>query len=232
MASHADKVFVISEQLGHYAQRNWGIDAKKLALLPNCADMERIKPLPGARIDPWLIGYAGSLMPYEGLDLLLEALAMLKAKGLPAKLLLIGDGEARPPLEALSKSLALEGEVSFAGRMEPEEARRLLAQAALVCLPRKPHEVCKIVPPIKLVEAMAMGKPVICPDLPVFMDELGDLAPGRVFAAGEASALAAKMERLLGDRELLEREGRLSREHALHARQWRQFVPSIMEPLP
>ncbi len=55
---------------------------------------------------------------------------------------------------------------------------RAWKQSALVCLPRKPFEVCRIVPPIKLVEALAMAKPVIVPDLPVFRDELGNSGSG------------------------------------------------------
>lgn len=229
VAARADSVFVISRQLGLYAKKNWRIDENKIKLLPNCVNIERIKPLPGVEVEPDLIGYAGSLLSYEGLDILLRAMAILRSKNRYLRLMLIGDGEAREELMALAKKLDLQSQVSFLGRMDPEAARAKLARASLVCLPRKAFEVCKIVTPLKLVEALAMGKPVICSDLPVFKDELGGLAEGWTFEAGNPQALANIIEEKLSAPDALKRQGELSREHVIHSRQWSQFTPSLMD---
>lgn len=228
VAAHADTIFVISRQLGLYVAKNWHIDEKKIRLLPNCIDIDRIQPFSEITIQPRLLGYAGTLISYEGLDLLLEALAILKSQHKPIKLLLIGDGEARPQLEALSHELQIKDQVEFTGRLEPEAARKRLAEAAVICIPRKPFEVCKIVTPIKLIEAMAMGKPVICPDLPVFRDELGELAKGWTFSPGNAQSLAVKIEECLQSPDNIARQGDLLRKHAVNSRQWKQYVPTLL----
>ena len=217
VAKHADRVFVISNQLSLYIQKNWGIPKEKIFLLPNCADVDKLKPdtsieenskeksdltiedcdtesallskdLSSLSSDvnneknsenfiyatsKIVIGYAGSLIVYEGLQTLLKAMDILvNRKNMNIHLNIIGDGEYRNTLEELARSLGLNNNVTFFGRLSPLEAKNKQDECSLICIPREPFEVCQIVPPIKLVEAMAKGKCVVVPDLPVFVDEL------------------------------------------------------------
>jgi len=94
----------------------------------------------------------------------------------------------------------------------------------MVCIPRKPFQVCEIVPPIKLVEALAMGKPVIVPDLPVFRDEMGNNPAGWFFKAGDAKDLARVIDGALADRAALVVLGARAREYASRRRCWRDFI--------
>jgi len=68
VARHADKLFVISEQLGNYAREHWGVDGHRMELLPNCVSPERFTVADAREVEPQSIGYAGSLIGYEGLD--------------------------------------------------------------------------------------------------------------------------------------------------------------------
>ena len=217
VAKYADRVFVISNQLSLYIQKNWGIPKEKIFLLPNCADVDKLKPdtsieenskeksdltiedcdtesallskdLSSLSSDvnneknsenfiyatsKIVIGYAGSLIVYEGLQTLLKAMDILvNRKNMNIHLNIIGDGEYRNTLEELARSLGLNNNVTFFGRLSPLEAKNKQDECSLICIPREPFEVCQIVPPIKLVEAMAKGKCVVVPDLPVFVDEL------------------------------------------------------------
>ena len=217
VAKHADRVFVISNQLSLYIQKNWGIPKEKIFLLPNCADVDKLKPdtsieenskeksdltiedcdtesallskdLSSLSSDvnneknsenfiyatsKIVIGYAGSLIVYEGLQTLLKAMDILvNRKNMNIHLNIIGDGEYRNTLEELARSLGLNNNVTFFGRLSPLEAKNKQDECSLICIPREPFEVCQVVPPIKLVEAMAKGKCVVVPDLPVFVDEL------------------------------------------------------------
>lgn len=228
VASQADRVLVISEQLGLYAREHWGIPAERLYLLPNCVDEERIKPDPEAGIAPRSIGYAGSLISYEGLDTLIDAMRLLVRKGSDVRLDIIGDGEARQALEAQAAALGLSEYVRFYGKMPPEKARAYLGNCALVCIPRRDFAVCRIVPPLKLAEAQALGKAVVVPDLPVFRDEMGAEPAGWFFRAGDAEHLATVLELALADPERLAATGARGRRHVLQCRQWRQFTDSIL----
>ncbi len=224
VARHADRLFVISGQLGRFARERWGIAEERMFLLPNCVEPERFA-LPASRgIEHNTIGYAGSLIAYEGLDTLIDAVAQLRARGAHPNVSIIGDGEARSALEAQVERLGLSEHIRFLGRMSPQNAQETLSRCALVCIPRKPFKVCEIVPPIKLVEAMAMGKPVIVPDLPVFRDEMGARPPGWFFKAGDAADLARVIETALADRAGLAVLGKQAKEYATTQRSWRDFV--------
>jgi glycosyltransferase involved in cell wall biosynthesis len=225
VARHADRLFVISEQLGSYARRTWGVPpAERLALLPNCIDPTRFTLGASTGVEPNTIGYAGSLISYEGLDTLVEAVDALGKRGVEVRVDIVGEGEARGQLEEQVRRLGLSDRIRFAGRVPPESVREILGRCALVCLPRKPFKVCEIVPPIKLVEALAMGKPVIVPDLPVFRDELGDSPAGWFFRAGDAADLARVIETALADRVTLAAVGERAREYATTQRCWSDFV--------
>lgn len=232
VARHADRVFVISDELGAYAEEHWGIPAERMALLPNCIDPDEVLPADSALVEPNTIGYAGSLIVYEGLDTLLEATATLVQRGTSIQVRIAGEGEARRDLEELAQRLGLGRHVHFLGRMEPAKAREMIARCALVCIPRKPFLVCEIVPPIKLVEALAMGKPVIVSDLRVFRAELGAVPAGWFFKAGDALDLARVIGDVLAQPDQLAEFGTRARDYAVSQRSWRRHVAPIVESLP
>ena len=231
VAVHADRVLVISEQLRQYAAQAWNIPADRFSLLPNCVDPCRVTPGDPHGVSPRSIGYAGSLIGYEGLDTLIEAVGILAGQGLDVRLEIIGDGEARPELERLVERLGLAGRVRLSGRVAPETARSMLAGCGLVCIPRKPFTVCEIVPPIKLVEAMAMARPVIVPDLPVFRDELGAQPAGFFFTSGDAEDLARVIAQAQTDPGALAELGDKARTYALQRRQWRDHAAEALRPV-
>lgn len=230
VARHADRLFVISRELGRYAQENWGVRPERMALLPNCVDPQAILPADSDKAEPNTIGYAGSIMPYEGLDTLIEAVAMLAGQGVEVRVRIVGDGEAKGGLEELSRRLGQTGRIEFLGRVNPAQAIAALERCALVCIPRKPFQVCEIVPPIKLVEALAMAKPVVVPDLPVFRDELGADPAGWFFRAGDAADLARVIEEALREPARLAALGGKAREYVLAHRTWDRFVRDVAQP--
>lgn len=234
VARSADRLYVISDELGRYAVKNWGVDPAKMALLPNCVDPDHFVPADYALVEANTIGYAGSLLDYEGLDVLIQALALLKDQGVTLQLRVVGEGEVRGALEALTRELGLTAQVHFFGRLAPELARDVILRSCVVCLPRKPFEVCQIVTPIKLVEALAMAKPVIVPDLQVFKDELrteSGHAPGYFFKAGDAGDLAGVLKGAFAGAEGLAKKSILARSHAVTMRNWQRYVQDIHDNL-
>lgn len=227
VARHADKFFVISEQLGRYAREHWGVIDERMALLPNCIDPTRIAPAEVSDIQPYRVGYAGSLIGYEGLDTLIDAVDALVKRSSVVEVIVVGDGEARGALEAQVVRLGLSDRIRFMGKVPPAVAREMLEKCSLVCIPRKPFKVCEIVPPIKMVEAMALAKPVIVPDLPVFRDELGADPAGWFFKAGDPISLAEVIESALSDQERLAIYGAKAREYAVTHRSWRTHVAGV-----
>jgi glycosyltransferase involved in cell wall biosynthesis len=228
VASNADRLFVISEQLGRYAHASWSIAPERMALLPNCVDPMRIRPSEKQEVEPETIGYAGSLISYEGLDTLIDAVASMTRAGRRIQVNIIGHGEAGAELQAQVHRLGLSDHIRFLGKMSPEAARERLSRCALVCIPRKPHKVCEIVPPIKLVEALAMGKPVVVADLPVLRDEMGANPTGWFFKAGDSANLAEVLGRALDSGDALAAMGTRAREYAVSHRRWADFVDNVL----
>jgi len=232
VAQNADRVYVISDQLGKYMQEHWGIPSDRMALLPNCVNPMRFPPADPQRVESNTIAYAGSLLAYEGLDVLIEAVAVLAKQGVDVQVKIVGDGEAKAALESLTIHFGLSDRIQFLGKLAPQAAREIQARCALVCIPRKPFKVCEIVPPIKLVEAMALGKPVIVPDLAVFRDELGEHLGGWFFKAGDVADLARVIEHAFKDQCALARAGAQARAYATMQRNWRSHMADMVKHLP
>ncbi|MDL2280224.1 glycosyltransferase [Desulfovibrio sp. OttesenSCG-928-G11] len=229
VAGNADRVFVISERLGRYLTEHWAIPQERIFLLPNCVDPELLSPAEGALARPTAIVYAGSLIGYEGLDVLINAVDLLSARGRAVLVYIAGDGEERTALEEQVRSLTLSHQIRFLGKVSPKSACELVREAVFVCIPRRPFRVCKLVPPIKLVEALALGKPVIVPDMPLFHDELGDSGAGFFFRPGDPLDLAETIVRLLDDDALRENAGCRARAYAAAHRNWQHFIPAIID---
>ncbi len=96
---------------------------------------------------------AGRFVPKKGFDVLLRAYASGPRR---LRLKLIGDGPERQNLEALARSLGLNGELSFSGESDREQTLAALSQANLVAIPSL-HEPFGMV----ALEAMALGKPIV-----------------------------------------------------------------------
>ena len=144
----------------------------------------------------------GRLSYYKGFDVLLDALALEPQ----AALLLVGEGEGKAQLIDRARAIGVDSRVHFAGHVDDRTLAALYTQADVLCLPSIDRsEAFGLV----LLEAMRAGLPVIASDIRgsgigyVVRDgETGVLAP-----PGDATALAAALGRLAGDRALRRRMG-------------------------
>ncbi|WIM72126.1 glycosyltransferase [Corynebacterium suedekumii] len=107
--------------------------------------------------------------------------------------LIVGDGAARPELEALAKTLGLEDRVIFAGRQPSAGIWLWYAALDVFALPRRDTKVTRTVTPIKPLSAMALDVPVAASDLPALREVTGERAT--YVPAGDAQALASAIEK-------------------------------------
>lgn len=158
--------------------------------------------------------FVARLVPAKGADTLIEAASILARSGHSFMLTLCGDGPARAELEGLARRLGVEGRVQFAGKVPSAEvATRLRAASAFVLPSRRIGDHMDGIP-VALMEAMAVGAPVVTTDVSGIPELVRDGKSGVVVPAGDAAALAAGIERLWGmrpaAREELLREARLT----------------------
>jgi glycosyltransferase involved in cell wall biosynthesis len=104
--------------------------------------------------------FAGRLTAFRGMNLAIQALARLVASGRRARLTLVGDGPERAGLEALARDLGLHHRVDFLGRRPRSEVLDLCACHDVFIFPSQ-HDSGGVA----VLEAMALGLPVICLDL-------------------------------------------------------------------
>lgn len=109
------------------------------------------------------IGYVGVMGDQEGIDLLLLAakhlVHTLNRKDL--RFVLVGDGSARQDLERQAEELGLSAHVRFTGRVSDEELKRALDESAVLVNPDRPSELNDKSTMNKIVEYMAMAKPIV-----------------------------------------------------------------------
>jgi len=146
--------------------------------------------------------YVGNLEPYQGIDLLLEAMAALHG-GAPVTLVVIGGspGDIARHRERAA-ALALAGCVHFAGPRPVQELGGYLAQADILVSPRTLGENT----PMKIYSYLASGRSIIATDIGSHTQALD--ASCAVLVPPDPVSLAAGLRRLAGDPQLRERLGR------------------------
>lgn len=183
-----------------------GIDPAKVTVIPNAVDVEKFQQ--GGRADPALarelglegalvLGFLGSFYAYEGLDLLIEALPLLRARHPEVKLLLVGGGPQESALKALAKAKGVEDSVRFVGRVPHDEVDRYYDLVDILAYPRHSMRLTELVTPLKPLEAMAQGRLLIASDVGGHRELIRDGETGFLFKAGDAHALVAAVDRVL-----------------------------------
>jgi glycosyltransferase involved in cell wall biosynthesis len=154
--------------------------------------------------------YIGRLVPEKGQAVLLEAVARLREEGREVQVKLAGEGELRAHLEELCREAGIEDRVSFLGAVSQERIRDLYAEADVFCLPSFAEGV-----PVVLMEAMAMGLPVVTTRIAGIPELVEDGSGGVVVAPGRVDELAGRIAALLDDPEKRSALGAAGREKVL-----------------
>lgn len=205
----AERILVVSEDLGRVAARNYDADPARIRAIPNGCDASIFHPRDrnearaalGIDANAELVVYVGRLVPEKGLRELLDAMATLAPQRPKLQLALVGEGPMRAELDAkVAADSTLRAHLP--GAQGPHEVARWMAASDLVTLPSYSEGH-----PNVLVEALACGRPVVA--TPVGgIPEVVDADCGLLVAARDPVALAA------GLRNALERQwddGALSR---------------------
>ena len=205
-----------------------GVPAHKIIVVPNGVSGEFLEPLPsGAELrgrlgigeGEFAVGLVSSLVAHEGIGTLLEAVKILTDRGVPARALIVGDGPERASLARRAAELGLDNAV-FTGRVPMAQVRSYHAALDAFVVPRTPDRVCQLVTPLKPVEAMASGLPVVVSGTAALTELITDGDRGMSFPPGDAEALADRLQRLHGDPALRRALGENARAWVAAGRTW------------
>lgn len=203
----ADAVVVLSEiQACDLEMR--GIERSKIWVIRNSVSREFLElPVVNSEMarltlnlhSRFTIGTVSSLVGYEGIEFILYAVAELRARGFDVGGLIVGTGDAEAELIALRDELGLQEIVVFPGKMKASEIVQWYDAIDVFCVPRLALDVTRVVTPLKPLQAMARGKPVIVSDLPALTEITTDRGAGIAVEPESASKLANAVEVLMTD---------------------------------
>ncbi|MGB7449567.1 MAG: glycosyltransferase family 4 protein [Ornithinimicrobium sp.] len=234
IVSHADLTFVITEALRVEMIRR-GAPEDRVEVLPNGVHTSDFEPRErdedlvdslGVR-GRTVVGYAGGLVDYEGLDLLLEATAELASRRHDFAVVIVGDGHVSARLMRQAAELGIEDLVVFTGRVGHHEVARYLSIFDITPFPRHPLPVCELISPIKPFEAMSMGKAVVVSSVAALTEIVEPDLRGLVFDKGDHRDLAAQLERYLDSPGLRSAMGDNARRWVLAERDWSDVVEVV-----
>lgn len=166
------------------------------------------------------VGTVSSLVDYEGIDDLVKAYGLLVPSNPDLTLLIVGDGTARPSLEALVESMGFRERVIFAGRVPRHKAAMFHQALDVFVVPRKDLAVTRDVTPLKPVEALASARPVVATSLPALCEIVDDGVNGLLVEPGDIQGLAAAIQSLVRNPEQCKAMGRAGRKKVLETRTW------------
>lgn len=156
---------------------------------------------------------------YKGVDTLIQALARLPDE---THLVVVGDGDDRPRLEALARAQGVAHRVHFSGALERDELVACYQHCDIFALPSKGEGFGLV-----FLEAMAFGKPVVGGAHGGTLDIIEHGSNGFLVPHGEVEQLAATLLRLLAEPALCAEVGRRAREHVAQHYLFPQFAARL-----
>lgn len=175
-----------------------------------------------------LIGFVGTLKPWHGLDVLVDAFARVREHhGIAAHLLVVGDGPGRDSLAQACMQRGLEPHVHLTGAVDPARVPALLAAMDIAVAPYPALDDFYF-SPLKIYEYMAAGLPVVASRIGHLDQVLAHGRDGWLVAPGDAAALADALATLLADAPLRRALGTAARARALAEHDWDAVVGRLL----
>jgi glycosyltransferase involved in cell wall biosynthesis len=198
-------IIIPSDSLKDILVRDYGLH-ERFSVIPTGTDLEPYLRANGKALrneqgwkDETILISVGRLAPEKNWDTLLRAFAKAQAEHTNVRLVLIGDGNARPSLEALAAELGVADRVTFTGSLPFEEVPRYLKAADLFAFASITETQGLVT-----IEAMAAGLPVVAVDGPGTRDIIEHGKQG-FLVENDPDALANGLNQLLTDSQKMKR---------------------------
>ncbi len=204
-------------------------DPAKLFYVPNGVDSEKFTPTArdeklaaelGLGQEP-VLGFIGSLYRWEGVAWMVRAVAELRRRGTPCKLLVVGDGEEMPAIREAVRELNAGSFVLLTGRVPHDDVERYYSVMDVLVYPRHSIRLTELVTPLKPLEAMALGKAVLGSNVGGIRELVEPEKTGLLYRADNLDDFCLQAQRLLTEEQLRRRLGVQAREVILREREWK-----------
>lgn len=203
MVMSATNLFIAGNQDGAEVMRNWGY-TRQIEIMPQMG-VDTILFSPQAiqsNYNAFNIGFLGRLVPEKGIDILFTAVSQLQSQGLNCRITICGSGSSEADLRQEAKKQKLEDIVTWKDAVRHKQAPQQISKFDVLVLPSRTVATWKEQFGHVIIEAMAMGIPVVgssCGEIPNVIAH-----PDLIFPEEDATALAAILERAICDRSWLQ----------------------------
>jgi len=222
----ASHIVTVSEALKAYVEAA-GISPYRVTCLPNGVDVDRFNPSADAQLirdrhalgGRPVIGFVSSLKPWHGLGFLFDALALIGRWRKDHLLMVVGNGPGFDYSTERAEEEDIKGRVILTGKVPHAEIPSYLAAMDLTVAPYQAEEGF-YVSPLKVLESLAAGRPVVAPRLGQLNDLIEDGATGLLYQPGDLDAFAGSVQALLSDPGRRETMGRKARRFATANLSW------------
>jgi len=177
----------------------FGINGGKIFHIPTFVDSREYSPQYNG--DNYFV-YFGRVSQEKGLSTLVEAMKTVRA----SKLLIIGEGELKNSLEGYTSQKSI-SDIKFLGHLSSERLKSVVRSSRFVVLPSEWYENC----PASILEAFALGKPVIGSNIGGIPELIEDGVDGLLFEPGNSEELSEKIAYLISRPQLREQMGKNAR---------------------
>jgi glycosyltransferase involved in cell wall biosynthesis len=181
-------------------RRAEALGAKRTMTIPNGVDLAHLSGVSRSEKAPHRIVTVARLSPEKGLPFLIDAMEMVRRRIDDAELVIVGGGALDAELKALAEERGLTDAVRFLGAKPNPEAMAEVAKGAVFVLPSLGEGLG-----IVLIEAQALGVPVVGTDVGGIPDVITDGETGLLVRPSDATALAEAIIRVLTEHGLGER---------------------------
>lgn len=195
----AAAVTAVSTYLAERVARATGLDARRIVIQPMPADTRAFTRADAGGGGGGGVVTVGRLTKQKRIDLILEALARLRAEGRtpPLPLTVVGDGPERGALERRARELGLESHARFTGAVPPERIPEVLGDADVFAFPAVGEGFG-----LAAAEALMLGIPVVATtDGGGVTDLVPPTGAGRLVPPNDVAALACAIDELARDPE-------------------------------
>lgn len=182
-AVHSDWTWNLSPRMIEAREKKWKRKFPHQLVVPHGVHYDRIHRVPYAKVNMHEIIFMGSILKKQGVQLVIEALSIIKKEIPDISLTIIGDGPYRPELEKLTTKLNLNSRVSFAGYVEDHrdvENRIAKAGLAVALYNKADDDFTYYADPGKIRNYLGAGVPVLLTDVPYVAHEVEKRKCGKI----------------------------------------------------
>lgn len=232
----ADAVITVSSLLRQRMIETHKLPPEKVRVFPNAAD-RRFFELNGrcenrrstGRKDRLVIGYAGTLQPWFGIENLLHAFRLVAGQLPKAYLQIVGDGNYRAELESLARTLRIKSRTTFLGSVPHAEVLRYVRGFDIAVAPYRPLITGFYGSSLKVFEYMAAGKAIVASQIGQIGEILENRRTALLVEPGEIEELAQAILRLAAQPRLRTQLARRAREVARQRYTWDRYSQKLLE---